>query len=139
MASSGVTVLHPTMTMPVVPFVRASDGEAGMQTRSHLCRYWNPSEFSSGPPTLCLPPHSRCIGGKYHECSAEFDGEYCARCRDGFYIRDGACMLCVPGETQKLYFVISSFVVLINVMFFVAPADLTRSVLLVMCVLKLFR
>jgi hypothetical protein len=48
-------------------------------------------------------------------------------------------MLCVPGETQKLYFVISSFVVFINVMFFVAPADLTRSVLLVMCVLKLFR
>lgn len=103
------------------------------------CRYWNPSEFSPSAPTPCMPPAARCIGGQYHECSAEYDGDYCASCRDGFYTRDGACVLCVASETQKVYIIIASFVVFLNMLFFSAPADLTRTVVLILSMLKLFR
>ncbi len=103
------------------------------------CRYWNPSEFSSDSPTRCMPPATRCIGGQHHDCSPEYTGEYCASCAEGFYLRDGTCLPCVPGEVQNTYAMIAAFVMFLNLLYFFAPPDLTRSVLQLIGVLKLFR
>ena len=48
-------------------------------------------------------------------------------------------MLCVASETQMVYIIIASFVVFLNMLFFSAPADLTRTVVLILSMLKLFR
>ena len=129
------------LPVPVLPYPFSVCTQSAPCSKPDIaaCRYWNPSEFSTSAPTPCMPPVARCIGGQYHACSAEYDGDYCASCRDGFYTRDGACVLCVASETQKVYIIIASFVVFLNLLFFSASADLTRTVVMILGMLKLFR
>ena len=45
----------------------------------------------------------------------------------------------MAGETQNTYAMIAGFVIFLNLLFFFAPPDLTRSVLQLISMLKLFR